>query len=288
MKSLLTAVLGVMCITLFSCQKEVKDIFSNNGSTGTTGGGTDGLLVKAISVTGSDSQTTVYTYDNMKRLETLTIDGTTGGIQAHTYKKYIRDASSRISRILQVIIQNGLASDTTVELVHYPGSGMEFDYTVNTISMSGFAVIDSSAYTYSSGNMTSMMQNLSSPLLGSGTLAQTKMDFTYDASGNLTILKTYADLGTGTLSPAMNQTYTYGTTINANWLTTNGAQNFLLVGNPGFGNKAFVKAQMDNLVDPSTSFTMTATYNMGSNNKPKSAMMTSTNGQVIRYTFFYQ
>ena len=286
MKSLLTAVLGVTCIALCSCQKEVKDIFSNTGST--AGGSTDGLLVKTIIVTGTDSTTTLYGYDSQKRLETITMDGTTGGMQTHSYKKYVRDASSRISKVLQVIIQNGLASDTTVELVHYPGTGMEYDYTSNTISMSGFAVVDSSVYTYSSGKMTSMTSHLNSPLIGSGVLASTRTDFTYDGSGNITVLKMYSDFGAGSMSPIMTQTYTYSNTIDGSWLTTNSAQNFLLAGSPATGNKAFVKAQVDNLIDPTGSFTMTVTYSLGAGNKPKSAMMTSTTGQVSRYTFFYQ
>lgn len=287
MKNLLTAALGISCFALFSCQKEVNDIFSNNTNTGSNGNST-GLLVKTVSVTGTDSMVTLYTYDNQKRLETMTMDGISNGMQMHSYKKYIRDASSRIAKVLQVVEQNGLASDTSIERVHYPGSAMEFDYTVNPISMSGLTVFDSTVYSYSSGKMISMLSNLTSPLLGPAIVARTKTDFAYDAAGNITVLKMYADLGSGTLSPFMNQTYTYGAAINATWISTNSAQNFLLAGTPATGNKAFIKAQMDDLTDPSNSFTMTATYTLDAGNKPKSAMVTSTTGEVTKYTFFYQ
>lgn len=282
----LTVFLAILSVGLFSCQKEVDDIFADKGNNGSNGN-TTGLLVKTVAVTGSDSLITLYTYDNQNRLETITIDGISNGIQMHTYKKYSRDASSRISEILQVVDQNGMASDTSVETVHYPNSGMEFDYTINPISMSGLTVIDSSVYTYSGDKMTSMTSDLSSPLLGSS-LITTKTDFSYDASGNVASLKMYSDLGTGVLSPIMNQTYTYGSAVNATWTSTNGAQNFLLSGTPGADNKAFDKAQIDNLADPASSFTMNATYSLGTGGKPITAMITTTAGQVTRYTFYYQ
>jgi hypothetical protein len=288
MKSLLTAVLIVLCAGLFSCQKEVDDIFTNSGNTGGNGN-TSGLLVKTVAITGSDSLTTLYGYDSQKRLETITMDGFSNGIQMHSYKKYIRDASARISEILQVVEQNGIASDTTVETVHYPTNGMEFDYTINTISMFGFATIDSSVYTYSGGNMASMTSNLSSPLLGSSALMITKTDFSYDASGNVSSLKMYSNFGVGsTMTPISSQTYTYGSAINATWISSNAAQNFLLLGTPSTSNKAFTKAQIDDLTSPANSFTITATYNVVSNNQPTSATMVYSSGQITKYTFFYQ
>jgi len=287
MKNLLTAAFVISCFALFSCQKEVDDIFSNNTTTGGTGN-SSGLLVKTVSVTGADSMITLYTYDNQKRLETMTMDGNSNGMKMHTFKKYIWDASSRVSKVLQVMDQNGMASDTSIERVHYPGSGMEFDYTVNPISMSGLTVFDSTVYSYSSGKIISMLSNLTSPLLGPGIIARTKTDFAYDGAGNITVLKMFADLGSGMLSPLMNQTYTYGTAVNATWISTNSAQNFLLYGSPATGNKAFIKAQMDDLTDPSNSFTMNATYSVDAANRPKSAMITSTTGEVTKYTFFYQ
>lgn len=285
MRNALKAVLFFLVVGLFSCQKEVDDIFANNGN---GGGNASGLLVKTIAVTGSDSLTTLYSYDHQNRLETITIDGFSNGMQMHTYKHFIRDGSSRIATIRQVMDQNGTTSDTTIETVHYPGSGMEFDYTLNAISMLGVSLIDSSVYTYSSGRMTSMESRLSSPLIGPAPLMMTKTEFAYDGSGNVTLLKMYSDLGTGTLSPLMNQAYTYGDAVSATWISGNGAQNFLLYGTPATGNKAFVTAQVDDFTTPSASFSLTASYNLDSDGKLKSATITSTSGQVTNYTFYYQ
>lgn len=286
MKNLLTAILAFFSIGLFSCQKEVNDLFKDNGN---AGGSTSGLLVKTVAVTNSDSLVTLYSYDNQNRLETSTMDGISNGIQTHSYKKFIRDANSRISKILQVVDQNSVGSDTTVETVHYPNSAMEFDYTVNTISMMGFSVIDSSVYSYASGKMASLTSSLSSPLLGSTPLMNNRTDFTYDASGNVTAIKMYSDFSTGTMDPIMNQTFTYGlNAVNAEWISANGAQNFLMWGTPGTSNRAFDKAQFDDLTTPSNSVSITATYSLGTDNKPKTATMVYSNGTVTKYTFYYQ
>lgn len=284
MRKILTAALAVLSIGLFSCQKEVDDIFAGNGS----GSGSSGeLLLKTVAVTNSDTLTTLYSYDNQRRLETIIMDGTSNGILMHNYKKYIRDASSRIVKIVQVVDQNGIVTDTTAEIVHYPGSGAEYDYTVNELSVLGFTTKDSSVYSFSSGKMTSMTSHLSSPLLGP-TEMLTKIDFTYDAEGNVTVIKTYSDLGTGVLAPVANESYTYGNAINSTWASTSGAQNFLLFGTPATGNKAYTKLQLDNLATPSNSQTITMTYNVGSDGKPISATATSSAGQVTKYSFYYQ
>ena len=92
MKILLTAFLAG--ILLASCQKEVSFQSGSSGNNGGNGNGnTSGLLVKAVAVTGAETQTTIYTYDSQKRLETMSIKGTTGGIPVDSYHKYVRDGS---------------------------------------------------------------------------------------------------------------------------------------------------------------------------------------------------
>jgi hypothetical protein len=285
MKNSLTAILTILSFGLFSCQKEVDDIFSSNGNNNSNGN--SGLLIKTVAITGSDSLVTLYNYDNQKRLEIVTMDGTSNGIVTHDYKKFIRDANARITRVLEYVEENGIAADTSIRVVHYPNSGMEFDYTVNTLSLLGFSTVDSTTYSYSSGRLTSMKSFLSSPLMGSMAII-TKTDFTFDALGNITVLKMSSDLGSGALVPIMNETYTYGNAVNANWITTSSAQNLLLLGTPTVGNKAFTKAQLDDLTDPSNSFTMTATYNVNASGQPVTAMITTTAGQVTNYKFYYQ
>src|SRR5215217_2731823 len=104
MKNKLTAILA-LSLFFVSCQKEVG--VDSPGNTGGNGGGgsATGLLVKAVSVTDADTITTLYAYDNQKKLETEIMDGTSGGVTFHSYKKFERDGAGRISRILQVVEQ---------------------------------------------------------------------------------------------------------------------------------------------------------------------------------------
>jgi len=295
MKRLLTA-LPFLLLLVTSCQKEIS-FDSPADPNGGSGGGTSGdLLVKVVAVTGSETLTTLYTYDSQKRLETETMDGSTGGLTMHNYRKFIRDASGRVSRILQKLDQNGIASDTSVNNIHYPNATtMEYDYSLTTISLGGFSAIDSSVYSFSGGKLLNTVSYLSTPLLGLPPIVSTKYEFTYDASGRVSILKIYATLsptGIGSLTPIVNETFTYGSSVNYLWSTNNGAQNYWLTGMPNAVNNAVTKLQIDDLTDPSNSTTINSTYVLGAGGKPTSAKVTVTNasgpGQVTNYTFFYQ
>src|SRR6476646_3664776 len=141
MKKLLTA-LPLMALILFSCQKEVNfDDITDPGNGGGTAPGTTGdLLIKSVAVTGTETITTIYGYDGQKRLETSVMEGSSGGMKIHNYTKYIKDASGRISQILQKVDQDGMSSDTAVNFIHYPdATTLEYDYSVNHISMMGFS-----------------------------------------------------------------------------------------------------------------------------------------------------
>lgn len=295
MNQLLTA-LPLLAVLLFSCQKEISfdapGPGTNNPDPGTA---TGDLLVKTVAVTGSETMTTLYTYDSQQRLETTTMDGSSAGMLVHNYTKLERDGAGRISRILQKLDQNGMASDTAINLIHYPdGTTMEYDYSVNNISMSGFEVIDSAWYTYTSGKMTGIKHYLSSPLMGTDPVVTSQYDFTYDAAGRVSVLNISAAQSPtgGALSAIARETFTYGNSANYLWTTNNAAQNFLLNGLPNTVNNMVDRLQIDDLTTAANSTTITTTYVLGQNNKPATATVTSTSQlqgtQVTNYTFFYQ
>jgi len=295
MKKLLTA-LPFMALILFSCQKEVNfDDITNPGNGGGTAPGTTGdLLVKIVAVTGTETITTLYSYDGQKRLETSVMDGSSGGMKIHNYTKYLRDASGRITRILQKVDQDGMSSDTAVNLIHYPdATTMEYDYSVNNISMMGFSTLDSAVYKYASGKMLSAVHYLSSPLFGAP-IQSSSYTFTYDGSGRVTVLDIAATLSPtgGSLSPIAKETFTYGNSVNYMWASNSAAQNFLLGGMPNKVNNDVTKMQMDDLTDPSNSLTITSSFVAGANGKPATGKVTSVSlnqgTQVTNYTFFYQ
>ena len=73
MKNLLTAFISVLCLGLFSCQKEVDDSFKTNGNSG-------GLLKRTVLYQGSDSSVTDYFYNSSGKLIAVNAKADTSGI----------------------------------------------------------------------------------------------------------------------------------------------------------------------------------------------------------------
>ena len=299
MKIKLTVLLAISFL-FFSCQKELTietgDPSTGNGNgNGNGNGSTSGLLIKAVQVKDSDTITTTYSYDNQKRLETMKMVGTTGGMPVNTYKKYERDAIGRIVRILQTTDLIGIPTDTAINLVHYPNATtMEYDYKVHTISLMGFSVVDSTVNVYASGKLTTQTSYMTNPLFGTTPMSTTRIEYTYDAMGRVSEMKMHSSAATsgGPIVPIQKQTYTYGSPMNMLFMTNNAAQNTLLDGMPQTRNDIVVKMQMDDLTgtSPSASFTSTQNYIMGADNKPLSLTqtMTGSQGGVMKTTFYYQ
>ena len=255
MKKILTA---FAIVTLFaSCQKEVSiDQSTNNGGTGggsgTGSGNGSGLLVKTVAVTGSETQTTLYTYDSQKRLETMTITGVAGGMPVNSYHKFIRDNAGRIVKVLQKIeTMPGVSVDTAVKTFHYPdATTFNYDYTVHvmTMDMGGISIgtIDSAVYHYSGNKMTSYDQYMFSTMMPGMVMANSKYDFTYDATDRVTVMKMYSDAANpgGTMDLEMEWKYTYSSaSINNVYISANGAQNFALNGLPNTTNHFISKME---------------------------------------------
>lgn len=287
-----------------SCQREIHyDLGtggsgtgggSNPGSGGGTGGGstTGTLLVKDVAVTGTETLTTLYTYDSQNRLATITNDGSSAGMTIHNYKRFERDALGRVVRTAQKEDVN-VSIDTVFTLIHYPNSTtMEYDYSVSDMSMMGLDMHDSTAYVFTGGKLMSITQDQYMPLMG-GTdpMASTKFAFTYDGSNRVSVINISSSTTPGTPpSPIAKETYTYGGTINAGWASASAAQNYWTGGMPNASNDAVTKIQIDNLVTPAGNSVVTVTFVMGPNNRPVSAKQVTTGGSpsTTNHTFYYQ
>jgi hypothetical protein len=288
------AILSLVGITLVSCQKEIST--ENGGSSGGNGGGsTNGKLVKVVAVTDNvDTLTTLYTYDAQNRQETMIIDGRSGTINLHQYRKLDWDGAGRVSKVRQYIETMGFPVDTAVTIVHYPNATtMEYDYSIGTVGAFGFTTVDSTVYVYSAGKMTTTRSYTTIPLMGTPYVESGKNEFTFDSKERVSVLKQYFNMSTtpgvpGPLEHVGTQTYTYGSTVNYSWAPTNAAQAYWVGGYPSAVNDIMVKMQVDDIQDPSNSVTVNMSYVMGSGNKPVSATFTSSDGQVTKYTFFYQ
>lgn len=302
MTKLLTAFAAIVLFT--SCQKEISLDPGNTAvvGSGTNTGNTSGLLVKTVAVTGSETQTTLYTYDAQKRLETIAISGTSGGMPVDSYQKFVRDAAGRIVKVLQKLAdQPGTTSDTAVKTFYYPdATTMNYAYSTSVISMTmgGFTMstVDSSVYSYTGGKMNSYNSYLSSSVMPGTVMLNSRYDFVYDASNRVSDMKVYTDVANpgGAMSLDAQWTYAYSTsTINNAYVSPSAAQNFALNGLPNTSTNVITKTTTASAsTSPPTNVTITLTYVTGNGNKPVSgtAVVVSTGQptQTTNYTFYYQ
>lgn len=309
MKKLLTVFTAI--VLLASCQKEIgldpnspAGIGSGSG-TGSTGNGSNsggstgsGLLVKTVAVSGTETQTTLYGYDAQKRLETITLSGTSGGLSVDSYQKFVRDGAGRIVKVLQKIADPpGATADTSVKTYRYPdATTLNFDYSFQEqhVTMSGIdmGTVDSCVYTYTSGRMASYRDYMFSSLLPGTVQMNSRWDFTYDASNRVTGMKVYNDAGNpgGPLTLFADYVHTYSlTTVNGLYASASGAQNFALNGSPGTGAGILTKTV---ITSSATNVTLTFTFVAGTGNKPTSgtstAVVSGQPNQTTNYTFYYQ
>src|SRR5687767_2926588 len=143
--------------------------------------------------------------------------GNTAVMPVNIYNKYERDANGRISRILLSSDMMGIPMDTAIIIVHYPNAtSMDYDYKVNTTNVMGMTSVDSTVNVYTSGKLTTQTSYTMNSLLGSGITSITKIEYTYDALGNVTVMKMHSSAGTinGSIVPIQKQTYTYGSGMN--------------------------------------------------------------------------
>jgi hypothetical protein len=276
-----------------SCQKEVS--FETAGP-GTGTGNTSGRLVKTVAITGTDTMTTLFTYDTQNRLSSIAIDGTSNGgmIDMYTYKKFEYDAAGRVFRAKQYIEQNGMSFDTSVTDIHYPNATtMEFDYSVATMQVMGFGTIDSTFYHFNSGKLDSVISRLTASFGGLDPVI-TKTRFTYDGNARVSNLKMYsnsAQQGSGPVELIADQIFTYGVAVAPQWMTNSAAQNYWIGGMPHTANNVVTKLESTSPGQPLANTTITTTYTL-SGNKPTTATLTQSGGGqpnvVTKQTFYYQ
>lgn len=291
-----------------SCQKEISldSTTTTGGGTGSGGNGTGNgntsgdLLVKTVAVTGTETVTSIYTYDGSKRLSTQTESGVSGGMPVNSYKRFERDAAGRIVRVVQKLGDvGGVPSDTARTTYHYPNATtMEPDYSVAVISMGTngltMSTIDSSVYNYSGGKLVSHNGYMSTSIMGMVVpVSESRWEYTYNAAGHVSAMKTFTNTSSGDpLTETYNIAFTYGTLANNNYLSASAMQNFILYNMPNTNAPAVTKSvASSNATTPpvnvtiSTSFTSTngkitgGTANVVSTGQP---------AQNTTYTFYYQ
>jgi hypothetical protein len=277
MRNLLTAILAVLSVGLFSCQKEVKDIFSN------TGGNANGTrLTKTIEKMGADSVVTVYGYNSSGKIIKADIVDVESGQAYELSLTYVRNGAGVIQK--QILESSDFASvgiDSIVSIVSFDAGSNRYKGSVTDFSLLGIPLLDSVVFQYdASGRLTSEIDYND---VGFGYLPSWKKEYTYNGS-NLATEKYYSfDLTSGDFVLEDTSSYEYDSKINPLQFAVDA---------PVLNLYPFYSA--NNLTkltyvasDPADNFTSTISYTYNSSNRPLTDV-TTTGSDVSSTTYYYQ
>lgn len=276
MKNLLTAVFGITCLALFSCQKEVDDVFSNNGN---TNGNALGSLKKMVITYGPDSSVTDFFYDNSGKVIGVNITTVSSGSSEFNNETIERNSQGMIQKtitratsLLQIGVDSLVATVTSAS-GRYTNRVLTFSVLGSTASLSSFYYYDVN------GRIVSQKDYIDD---GTGNVDSSRMDYAYSGS-NLVSYKGY-DLSTGTGTPDLIQLFEFDSKAAP-----------LSVGNEAYVLNNFFQWYSANNIkkmtvnasgDPDTHIeTWDYTYN--STNRPVSANITQDGqtGIIVRYIY---
>lgn len=277
MRKLLTATLGCLSIALFSCQKEVDDIFANNGNNNNN----TGLLVKTVTKDGSDSTVVTYSYDNSNRITGVHTIEISNGVASIVNETVVRNSQGIIQKIIAKspdLAQYGL--DSLVTNVRYDAASRHYTSRVFNLSISGFTVLsDSIVYSYDGSGKIIAMADYSS---GLGNDNAASFEFTY-AGANITTMKLY-DINSGSPVLTLTQLFEFDTKPSPLVL---GNEAFVLNGSPEwYSSNNIIKITANLVGDPDTHI---LNYNFTYNtfNKPLSADLINEGQPGGTITYYY-
>jgi hypothetical protein len=191
MRNFLTAFLGILSFTLFSCQKEVKDIFGPPVNQNNT----PGLLKKMVIKNGSDSTVTNYIYNSANQIIGINVTEVSSGVASTKADFIVRNGQGIIQKIITKASELAtLGIDSAVSIVNYDGNSRHYTNRILKFSILGITFSDSLSYTYDASGKIIAVDNYLND--GMGTTDASRLSFTY-ANGNMTILKGY-DLSSST------------------------------------------------------------------------------------------
>ncbi len=200
---ILIATLSIFSLLfLFSCQKE-GDFSNGNGSGG--GNNTGGtLLKKLVSKSGSDSSVLAFGYNSSKKIISLDITVTSGGISSLTQERAERNTQGIIQKI---IIKNAqyqqLGIDSVVTVMHYASA--KYTSKVTAIDLGIIVFRDSVALIYDAAGKVGTEKTYTD--FGTGYEEFAKSDYTYTGN-NIASIKAYSYDAISS-SYRLDETYTY-------------------------------------------------------------------------------
>lgn len=270
-----------MVFVMAGCSKE------ESLETGGTGGGsTSGALLTKIQSTGAQTATQDFTYDGNKRLVKYVSSGTFSGTSSNTTLTITRDASGRVTRIVEDIpASTGSPASSTPTTFYYQGptdSKLKYAITLIEAPGFGFSFRDSIVFTYT-GSSVSKTTHFYSIDEGASYEELLYSGFKYDARGNMIEQSLYQDMGSG-YEPLQTVTAEYDNKpapldLNDDAFTEYGP-GFLI--SPNNVTKFTLSSDLAGVL-----FTLVSTYEYRSDGKPSKASG-SLNGSSVQAVYSYK
>ncbi len=258
--------------------------------TPTPSGTTGTLLVKAVSLSITDTLTEIYTYDTSKKLIKNATVGSSSGSKVDDSYTYTRNSSGNIVKIAEIYFStasfNTNGYDTVLSVIHYPTGSNNFDYSITQKVLLGFVFNDSTVFAYTSGKITKQISYTTDLVSGAYTI-NNSIDYTYDTNGNVITAKAYS-YATGSAVLTASYSFVYDSKKSPLML---GNESFIMQGPTSAGPNNFTQY---NLIDPSSSLNnlaIAAVYNYNANSYPSDATITASRAGVsliTKSTLFYQ
>jgi hypothetical protein len=289
MKHFLLVAATILLFT--SCQKEFKDVTVTPGGGGTGGGGTGSstgnLMVKAVSIAGTDTTVVNLKYDANKKLIQHLVSGKSNGIPVDSKSDFVRDANGNIKKVVTIPANTMGLIDSIVGVVTYQPGTSRFAYVINKNYNSFITLRDSTVFTYNAAGKVTVTEQFLENFLTGLWEKQFKTTYAYDALSNLTTVVAYSPDASGTYTVGSTTTNTYDSHLSP--LTLN-EEVFLM---SGIGLEVLsvnhIITKTINGSGQSGVFTFSQTqYN--SFNRPVSETLTATGTVALtaKTTYFYQ
>lgn len=275
MRQLLTASILLLSFGLFSCQKEVDDIFA-----GTDNGGTAaGSLKRWVITDGSDSTATDFFYNNNGRIIGINNTIVESGVTSFDNQEVKRNSQGLITAIItRASDLSQLGIDSIVSEVS--SSAGRYTQRVLKFSLSGFDVTFTTVYSYdANGRIASEKDYIDD---GTGNVDSSRIDYEY-AGSNVVSLKGY-DLSSGSSTPDLVELFEYDSKPSP-----------LIAGNEAFVlNNFLFWASVNNITkitvtttgDPDTHIE-TFNYSYNSHDRPTSASVVQDGQTGLTATYYY-
>jgi hypothetical protein len=278
MRNSLTAVLAILTIGLFSCQKEVDDVFKSSGG----GSANSGLLKKVVTLNGTDSTVFTIGYNSSSKITSVYTSGVGSGTTINTQESFIRNNQGIVTQIITKDADYAAYGiDSIITIVNSVGG--KYTSRVSNINLLGLLFKDSVAFTYS-GSTIIKEEDFLDVGIGTGYAPTTKNEFTYTGNNITAIKVSVYDDASSSYQDDYTQTFTYDTKASPLIL---GVEGIAIGYYNWYSSNNVVKLVAVSSTDPTQNETQTVTYTYNSSNRPLTAITAVQGGPTFNSTYSY-